>query len=179
MISSRSLPGAPASSALLAGLEQAAMRAVLGAADLRCVPAKHPITTEGYPANHLFLIQSGRARYCHLTKMGELVLLAQLVPGDVIGLSTLLKHPPTYMATAEATSDCKLLVWDRAIVRNFASRYPQLTENGVRISIGYLHHYIERHVGLVTETAVERLAKTLLRLGEQSGEIHPDGVEIR
>src|ERR1700757_5223954 len=160
MIISRSVTAASGASTFLAGLEQAATRTILGASEFRWVPAKHAITVGGNPATHFFMVQAGRARYCHLTKMGELVLLAQLVPGDVIGLSTLLKHPPTYMATAEATSDCKLLVWDRAIVRNFASRYPQLTENGLRISIGYLHHYIERHVGLVTETAVERLAKT-------------------
>ena len=81
-------------------------------------------------------------------------------------------------ATAEAASDCELLVWDRAAVRKFVSLYPQLGENGLRIALEYLRHYIERHVGLITETAVERLAKTLLKLGRQSGEIHPDGVEI-
>ena len=165
-------------SGFLAGLEQTATRAILGAAEFRWVPAKHTITTGGHPASHTFLVQSGRARYCHLTKKGELVLLAQLVPGDVIGLLTLLKTPSTYMATAEAASDCELLVWDRSAVRKFVSLYPQLGENGLRIALGYLRNYIERHVGLITETAVERLAKTILRLGRQSGEIHPDGVEI-
>ena len=178
MIHSRPSSAACVSSGFLAGLEQSAARTILGAAEFRWVPAKHPITTGGHPASHTFLVQSGRARYCHLTKKGELVLLAQLVPGDVIGLSTLLKSPATYMATAEAASDCELLVWDRAAVRKFASLYPQLGENGLRIAFGYLQNYIERHVGWITETAVERLAKTLLKLGRQSGEIHPDGVEI-
>jgi CRP-like cAMP-binding protein len=178
MIHSRPSSAACASSGFLAGLEQSAARTVLGAAECRWVPANHPITTGGHPASHTFLVQSGRARYCHLTKKGELVLLAQLLPGDVIGLLTLLKSPSTYMATAEAASDCELLVWDRAAVRKFASLYPQLGENGLRIAFGYLRNYIERHVGLITETAVERLARTLLKLGRQSGEIHPDGVEI-
>jgi CRP/FNR family transcriptional regulator, cyclic AMP receptor protein len=52
-------------------------------------------------------------------------------------------------------------------------------ENGLRIAFDYLRNYIERHVALATETAVERLAKTLLKLGHQTGKIHPDGVEIR
>ena len=179
MIRSRSVSAASKSSAFLAGLEQSAMNAILGAAEFRWVPAKHAVTNGGDPATHLFFLQSGRARYCHLTKKGDLVLLAPLVPGDVIGLMTLLKTPAAYIATAEAASDCELLVWDRARVRQFVSLYPLLGENGLRIAFGYLQNYIERHVALVTETAMERLAKTLLKLGQQSGEIHPDGVEIR
>lgn len=179
MVNSRSSSATLGSSAFLAGLEQAATRAVLGASEFRWVPAKQAISTEGNPATQLFLLQSGRARYCHLTKNGELVLLAQLVPGDVVGLMTLLKTRSTYMATAEAVSDCELQVWDRDTVRKFVSQYPQLGENGLRIAFDYLRNYIERHVALVTETAVGRLAKTLLRLGDQFGEIHSDGVEIR
>jgi CRP-like cAMP-binding protein len=179
MIHSRSSPTSFESCGFLAGLEQAATRAIRGAAEFRWVAAKHEITTEGHPASHLFLIQSGRARYCHLTKNGDSVLLAQLAPGDVIGLIALLKSPAAYMATAEASSNCELLVLDRTRVRQFVSIYPQLGENGLRISLAYLKNYIERHVGLVTETAAERLARTLLKLGQYSGEIHPDGIEVR
>jgi CRP-like cAMP-binding protein len=32
---------------------------------------------------------------------------------------------------------------------------------------------------LVTKTAEDRLAETLLRLGDQSGKVRPDGIEIR
>lgn len=152
---------------------------MLGAAEIRRVCAKQPITTGGHAATHLFLVQSGRARYCHLTKKGELVVLARLVPGDVIGLLTLLKNPSTYIASAEADSDCELVAWDRAVIRKFASRYPQLGENSFRIALDYLRNYVDRHAALLTETAVERLAKTLLKLAHQSGEIRPDGVEIR
>ena len=51
--------------------------------DLRCtlflprpmiqrISAKSNISTEGYRATHLFLVQSGRARFYHLTKAGRL-----------------------------------------------------------------------------------------------------------
>jgi CRP-like cAMP-binding protein len=59
------------------------------------------------------------------------------------------------------------------------SRHPLLGENGLRIALGFLRNYVERHVGLITKTAEERLAETLLRLSDQSGEVHPDGIEIR
>jgi CRP-like cAMP-binding protein len=178
MITSRSPSAVSRSSAFLSGLEQSEMHAIFGAAEFRWVPAKQAITAGGSPATHLLLLQSGRARYCHLTKKGELILLAQLVPGDVIGLMTLLKTPSAYIATAEAASDCELLVWDRAEIRDFVCRYPQLNENGLRIAFDYLRNYIERHVALVTDTATERLARALLKLGQQSGKVHPEGVEI-
>ena len=49
----------------------------------------------------------------------------------------------------------------------------------LRISLGYLRTFIDRHTGLVTKTAEERLAKILLRLSDQSGQFHPEGIEIR
>ena len=177
MMNSRSASGS--ASIFLAGLEPAGMRAILDAAKIQRVSARQTITTKGQQATHFFLVQSGHARYYPLTKQGELVLLARLVPGDAIGLMSLRKSPSAYMAASEATSDCELLAWDRAVVRNFVSRYPLLGENALRIAFGYLGTYIERHIGLVTETAEERLARTLLKLGHQSGAVHPDGVEIR
>jgi len=129
-------------------------------------------------ATHFFLVQSGRVRYYHLTKNGRVVQVARLVAGDVIGLVTLLRSQSAYMASTETVSDCELLVWERSAVRRFVSLYPVLGENGLRIVLGYLQRYIERHAGLVANTAEERLAKTLLRLGQQSDEVYADGIEI-
>jgi CRP/FNR family transcriptional regulator, nitrogen oxide reductase regulator len=125
------------------------------------------------------MVQSGQVRYYHLTKQGDLVLLALLVPGDVIGLVALLKGPSTYMATAEATSDCELRAWERTVIRKLVSRHPVLGENGLHIALGYLRNYVKRHIGLVTKTAPERLAEALLNLGDQSGKVHSDGIELR
>jgi hypothetical protein len=133
MASTRSALG---SFPLLEGLDQGATHAILASAQSRKISAKPAITNKGDAATFLFMVQTGRARYCHL-------------------------------------------VWDRSVIRRFVSLYPQLAENGLRIALQYLRNYVDRHVGLVTETAVERLAKTLLKLGHESGEVHPDGVEIR
>jgi CRP-like cAMP-binding protein len=80
MINPRSVAAAVRASNFLAGLEQPAMHAILAAAQIRRISAKHNITTGGDRATHLFLVQSGRVRFYHLTKQGGLVLLASLVP---------------------------------------------------------------------------------------------------
>jgi CRP-like cAMP-binding protein len=179
MVNPRSASAAVCASKLLAGLEQPARRSILAAAQIRRISAKQNIVTVGDRATHLFLVQSGRVRFYHLTKQGRLVLLGWLVPGNVIGLVAMLESPFPYMATAEATSDCELLAWERSVIRKLVSRHPRLKENGLRIALGYLRNYVKRHIGLVTKTAEERLAETLLRLGDQSGKVRPDGIEIR
>lgn len=179
MVNSQSASVAAWSSSFFAGLELPATQAILAAAHIRRLSAKHNITTGGHRATHFFLVQTGQVRYYHLTTQGEVVLLSWLVPGDVIGLVALLRNPSAYMATAEATSDCELLVWERSVIRKFVSRHPLLGENGLRIALDHLRNYVARHVGLVTKTAEERLAETLLRLSDQSGEFRPDGIEIR
>jgi CRP-like cAMP-binding protein len=179
MINPRSALAAVRASNLLAGIEQSAVHAILAAARIRRVSAEHNITTGGDRATHLFLVQNGQVRFYHLTKQGSSVLLAWLMPGDVIGLVAMLNSPFPYMATAEATSGCELLVWEHSVLRKLVSRYPMLGENGLRIALGYLRTYVERHIGLVTKSAEERLAETLLKLGDQSGKVYPDGIEIR
>ena len=178
MVNPRSASIAALSACFLAGLEQPATDAILAAAHTRRIAAKRKITTEGCRATSLFLVQSGHARFYHLTKQGELILLERLAPGDVIGLAAMLKNPPPYMATAEATSECVVLAWEHSVIRQLASFHPLLAENGLRIALGYLRAYIERHTGLVTKSAEARLAETLLRLSDQSGQFHPEGIEI-
>ena len=131
MVNSRSATIATLSSSFLVGLEQHAADAILAAARIHRISAKNNISTEGSRPTRLFLVQSGRARFYHLTKQGELVLLAWLGPGDVIGLVTIVNGPLHYMATAEAISDCEVLAWDHSVIRNLASLHPLLAQNAL------------------------------------------------
>ena len=179
MVNSRSPSIAALSSSFLAGLERPAAHTILAAAQIQRISAKRNISTEGSRATRLFLVQRGRARLYHLTKHGDLVLLARLVPGDVFGLVAILKHSPPYMATAEAISDCEVLAWEHSVIRKLVSLHPLLAENGLHLALGYLRIFIDRHAGLATKTAQERLAETLVRLSDRSGQFHPEGIEIR
>jgi CRP/FNR family transcriptional regulator, nitrogen oxide reductase regulator len=178
MIDSQTALSTAIASEFLAGLEPAARERVLASAQMRSASAKSAILTGGQPAAHLFLLLAGRVRYYKVTKAGEEVLVHWLVPGDVFGLGTLLKHPPNYIGSGEALSDCDLLVWTHADIRKLGSTYPQLAENGLRITLHYLNGYADRHVGLVTRNAEDRLASALLNLAHRTGRVRPDGVEI-
>jgi len=142
--------------------------------DLGCT-----IITGGDVATHLFLVSSGKLKYYRLTSNGDEILLHWLTPGDVFGLGTLLKNPPAYVGSAEALSDCDVVVWRHETIRKLTRKYPQLSENALRIVLHYLKNYADRHIGLVTKTAEQRLATTLLKLGHGTGTVQSSGVEVR
>ena len=161
-----------------AGIAQAAVDEVLAAAQLRRVAAKQMLVTAGEPASHLFMLRTGRCRYFRLTKAGDEILLHLLAPGDTFGIGAMLKNPCPYIGSAEANSDVEALVWEHASIRKFAALYPTLADNALRIVLQYLNRYVDRHVGLVTKPAEQRLAETLLSLGHRTGRLIPTGVQV-
>jgi CRP-like cAMP-binding protein len=178
MTDSRATLPAVGTSRFLEGLEKSAIESIVAAAQVRQIAAKRTILTEGEPASHLFLLRTGQARYYKLTKTGNEILLHLLLPGDVFGLGTLLKHPPDYLGSGETLSDCELLAWEHTSIRKLAKDYAQLAENALRIVVSYLKSYSDRHAGLVATSAQQRLAAALLNLGHRTGRVNPHGVEV-
>jgi CRP/FNR family transcriptional regulator, nitrogen oxide reductase regulator len=165
-------------SQLFAGLDDSTLRQILDAAQVCHFARKiNVMVKEGRP-DHLFLLQRGRARGYIMTESGSELLLMWLVPGVVLGLVTLLANPPSYMVNATTVSECEFLVWDHATIRRLAKAYPQLTENGFRLALHYLEHYMKRHSNIVTENAESRLAQSLLQLATKAGVVQPSGIAI-
>ena len=166
-------------SAFLAGLDSVSVQAVVAAAQVRRLDPNEGLITEGCPANHLFLIKNGNARFYRVTTGGEDITLLWLGPGDIIGLASLLAEQPTgYLANAETMSQSELLVWDRAVIRSFAARHPRIIGNGLELSSGYLRNALQRHVDLATTTPETRVARSLQHLADKIGRVRSSGVEI-
>lgn len=136
------------------------------------------IIRKGEQATHLFLLTSGRAKYSRVTKSGQELLLWRLSPGDVFGLSTLLRNPSDYIGSVEAITRCELLVWKHPAIRKLLTAYPQIYENALRISLRYLSQYAERHAAVMTQSAEQRLAHALIHLGNRAGHCHDRQVEV-
>src|ERR1051326_3618839 len=162
----------------VAGLGRDQLAEILGAAELWKMRAGEIILREGAAPAHLFLLNSGHAKFYRLTDSGGEVMLHRLSPGDVFGLGTLLVRPVPYIGTAETTRESELLVWKQARIRALAQKYPRLAQNGLSIVLRYLATHFDRLVDLVTLTAGERLARVVIHLGKQAGIVIPTGVEI-
>jgi len=155
------------------GLASQELEAVRLAATVRHYRASSVIASQGNPADHLYLLTRGRARYFYITKSGRKTLLLWLTPGEILGTAAILSRPSEYLVSAEAIKDSSFLVWDRAVIRDLAVKHPRLLENALIWCYGYLGWYLADHVALVCETARERLAQVLIQLAGVIGQKVP------
>ena len=74
---------------------------ILAAAKPRRFAANSVITYQGHPADSLFLLTKGRARYFFDEHGGRHILLHWVAVGELIGGKTLLAKPDTYLLGSE------------------------------------------------------------------------------
>jgi CRP-like cAMP-binding protein len=165
-------------SRLFEGLALGDLDIIQTAATERRYRAGSVITNQGNPAEDLFLLTSGHARYFYLTQDGHKTLLLWLTPGEILGGAAFLSKPSKYLISTEAVRDSSFLVWDRATIRSLAAKYPRLLENALSLGSDYLTWYLADHVALVCDTARERLAQILVHLAGVIGQKVLGGVEF-
>jgi CRP-like cAMP-binding protein len=165
-------------SRFLEGLSPLDLNVILAAAKQRHFASSSIVVNQGNPADHLFLLTRGRARFFFNTQEGKKVILLWLTPGEIFGGAALLSTPSLYLVNTETLKDCSMLVWDRATLRNLAGRYPRLLENALIISYDYLAWYVADHVALTSHTARQRLAGVLVCLAQTIGEKVSGGFEF-
>jgi CRP-like cAMP-binding protein len=151
---------------------------ILAAAKPRRFAANSVITYQGHPADSLFLLIKGRARYFFDAHGGQHILMHWLGVGELIGGKTLLAKPSSYLLGSEAVRECNLLVWDRATIRGCVEQYPILLENALGVASDYLAWYLAAHVALTCHSAEQRLAGVLDNLAGVIGQKVPAGVEL-
>ena len=165
-------------SRFLEGLSPFDLNVILAAAKERHFKSNMVVTNQGNPADHLFLLTRGRARFFYNTQDGKKVILLWITPGEVFGGAAILSTPSLYLASTETLKDSSMLVWDRAALRNLACRYPRLLENAMLIAYDYFSWYIADHVALISDTARQRLARVLVYLAQTIGQKAQGGFEF-
>jgi CRP-like cAMP-binding protein len=168
----------PASVRLFSGLGKDEINSILGAATRKKFKARETIISSGQVTSHLYLVRMGNVNFYVVTSDGREILLRRLVPGNVFGVAAFLSEPGGYMGTAQAVHDTEVLMWDHRLVRQLAKAHPGLSENALRTVLRYLALYVKRHIGLLSNTAEERLACALTSLGSRAGHLLPSGIEV-
>jgi CRP-like cAMP-binding protein len=165
-------------SPLLKGLTVSDRDKVLSASSERRVRADSVIVHQGDPADHLFLISKGCARYFYITPQGKKIVLFWLMPGQIFGGSALLPTPTEYLVGTEVLKDVLLLVWRRSRIRALASHIPRLLDNALTVANDYLTWYLAAHTSLVSHTAEQRLAQVLVTLAHGFGHKASGGTRV-
>ena len=165
-------------SRFLEGIGSPDRKVIMAAAKPRQFPANSIIVSQGNPADYLYLLTKGRARYFFTTEDGRKLLLLWLSPGEIFGSSALLAIPSSYLASTETVKDSHVLAWDRSTIRGLAARYPKLLENALLTASDYLAWYVAAHVALTSHSARKRLGGVVICLAELIGEKVPGGFEF-
>lgn len=150
----------------------------LGAIDARMVSlswaAGDVVFTAGAPADHLYVLASGRVKISRPTVGGRPIVVDLLTPGDLFGTLTALGDP-TYPEMAEAlTTTCALQI-DPAAFRAVLTEHPQVALrvlDDVAARLSRARSDLGHHS---TDTVAQRVAATLLRLADKLGQERAGG----
>ena len=165
-------------SRFLEGLTHSERNVVIGAASLRKFSNETVISNQGFPAEQLFLLVNGVARFFVITPNGHKMYLLWLRPGDILGAASLLRQPSFYLVNTEVTKLSEVFVWQAATIRQLARRYSRLLENTLMIANDYAAWFLASHVSLICHTARQRLANVIVSLARGIGQKDRNGIRL-
>jgi CRP-like cAMP-binding protein len=165
-------------SRFLDGFTPLQVHEIVATATPRRLLAHSVVISQKQPADHLFLLTEGRARYFFIAEGGRKLILHWLVPGEIFGGAALLPEPASYLVGTEMVQNGAALVWGRSSIRRLAQKYPQLLDNTLPIFADYLVFYVATHVALTCDNARQRLAQVLVTLAHAIGRRTRGGVAL-
>ncbi|HWS24210.1 MAG TPA: Crp/Fnr family transcriptional regulator [Anaerolineales bacterium] len=126
------------------------------------------ICQSGESAEHLFIVADGKVRQLNYTLSGKNILLDLLTQGEFFGAVSGLGDE-VYPETAQAHTNCCVLVIDRDSFQKILKRYPTVALSLIEIMANRLRAANERVKQLSALTVEARIAITLLMLLKKLG----------
>jgi len=163
---------------LFSGIMQSDYARIAGVARVKEFAAGEVLYIEGEAVKEVLLITSGLVKLNKHGMNGAEVILRLGAAGDLLGAIGVFSTG-THCTTAEAFRTCRTLAWDMATFKSLMLRYPVLHQNMVQILGEYLHELESRFSEIATERVEPRVARQLMRLMEQIGQVVGGAVEIR
>jgi CRP/FNR family transcriptional regulator, nitrogen oxide reductase regulator len=159
----------------LDGLTPTDRKTMVAVATKRRYFSNSVIVNQGHPADRLFLLTKGLARFFFVTEEGRKLLFRWIGPGDLCDVGTILSVPSSYLVSTETVMDTSVLVWDRRTIRGFVEQNPRLLENALLTASDYVAWQLTSHIGLACHTVRQRLAQVLVTLARTIGRETPGG----
>jgi CRP-like cAMP-binding protein len=153
-------------------LDAEALGVVIRQARTRRIKKGERIFSQGEPAGACHAVVQGCVRIVQQAADGKRVTLRLVMPGEMFGLIGLFVGG-RYLADATAAADCVEIRWTASVVTALMRRYPQIAMNVIAVLGQRLSEIQDRLREALTERVEQRIARTLLRLAERSGERLP------
>jgi len=150
---------------------------MLKAGRLKMLGADSFCFMEDDPAEKAYLLVEGKIKLTQVTIHGQQVILGYITPGRVFGIIAALKKV-TYPVSAQAVGECKALYWDHTTLNSLVKTSPPLAINILRVAARQIREFQNRIRELSTQQVEQRIARTIVRLANQSGEQTDTGINI-
>jgi CRP/FNR family cyclic AMP-dependent transcriptional regulator len=162
---------------LFAALTPPEVEVLAAACRLRRFKPGQVLFHEGDPGHALYLIQSGLVKVVRIAPDGQETILHVAGCGECLGEMALLDEEPR-SATTEALGEVEALMLDREAFLALLERQPA----AARAVMAELARRVRRLNEQVQDSTLldvpGRIAKTLLGLAEQHGQVAPQGIRI-
>lgn len=167
------LEGLPA----FAGLLAEDFDHILKAARSSRVPKDSEVFSQDEEARSFHLLLSGHIRVVRTTPEGHQVIARYISEGELFGIAIAMGRA-TYPASAVAAVDCVVLSWPNGAWPDLVARVPAFGMAAYQTIGSRLEETQKQVVAMATEQVEQRIARTVLRLVQQSGRKTPEGIEI-
>jgi CRP-like cAMP-binding protein len=137
-----------------------------------------PIYHAGEEATHLYVVAAGKIKLVRHTLSGQDVLLDILTPGDYFGALPALGET-RYPDSAEAQTACCALAVSAADFGDILQRHPTVALPLLEMTAARLREAQETIRQLSAHSAEQRVAATLLKLGDKLGQQREDDLLIQ
>lgn len=162
---------------IMAGLSEAALADVLAASTLRQVPRDGWLVRQGEPAAAFGILAMGRAKNMHISPEGHQTVIRYLKVGQEFGLVAVFEEFE-YPISIQAVTDCAVLCWPGEALVHLMERHHRIAVNALRVMIVRNQERQRRYEELANEKVEQRLARSMLRLGQHLGSASEAGILI-
>jgi CRP-like cAMP-binding protein len=123
------------------------------------------------------VLANGKVKLTQVTPDGQQIIMGYIVPGREFGLLAALEDK-IYPVSAEAVGPCLAFAWDPGPFNELMNSIPQIAVNGLGIFAKRIEGFQNRVRELATQRVERRIARTVLRLAQQTGKKTVSGVLI-
>jgi CRP/FNR family transcriptional regulator, cyclic AMP receptor protein len=166
-----------ANAGIFQGVDPQAAEALSSALETVEYPRGSSIFAEGELGDRLYIIIDGKVKVGRHSPDGRENLLAVMGPADMFGeLSVFDPGPRT--STAVAVTDVRLATMDRAALRAWIAKRPEIAEQLLRVLARRLRRTNNALADLIFTDVPGRVAKALLQLARQFGKQEDGGLRV-
>jgi len=150
------------------GVDPAAAESLADALESVEFPRGHVIFSEGELGDRLYIISSGKVKVGRKAPDGRENLLAVFGPSDMFGELSIFDPGPR-TSTATTVTEVRAHTMDRAALREWISKRPEIAEQLLRVIARRLRRTNNMLADLIFTDVPGRVAKSLLQLARQFG----------